>query len=166
MYILLHFLTSYYNVFIRFFCPPLSLLVLLTLILCSVHEDPSPIPHPLPPLSPLPPLPPLFPSLPLSPLSPQTNSNLDCCDFSGNTPLHVAAGQGRSPMVSLLIAAGEHSIQYVLLESNATQFDFSRVSRVFRIKYIYKRDVIGNLYTYCPYGIWQCLYIEIYFAFK
>ena len=78
----------------------------------------------------------------------------------------MAAGQGRSPMVSLLIAAGEHSIQYVLLESNATQFDFSRVSRVFRIKYICKRDVIGNLYTYCPYGIWQCLYIEIYFAFK
>jgi hypothetical protein len=36
----------------------------------------------------------------------ETNSNLDCCDFSGNTPLHVAAGQGRSPMVSLLIAAG------------------------------------------------------------
>jgi ankyrin repeat protein len=36
----------------------------------------------------------------------ETNSNLDCCDFSGNTPLHVAAGQGRSAMVSLLIAAG------------------------------------------------------------
>ena len=65
MYILLHFLTSYYNVFIRFFCPPLSLLVFLTLILCLVHEDPSLIPHPLPPLSPLPPLPPLFPSLSL-----------------------------------------------------------------------------------------------------
>ena len=40
-------------------------------------------------------------------LLPQTNSNMDCCDFSGNTPLHVAAGQGRSAMVSLLIAAGE-----------------------------------------------------------
>lgn len=25
----------------------------------------------------------------------QANCNIDCCDFSGNTPLHVASGLGR-----------------------------------------------------------------------
>ena len=37
----------------------------------------------------------------------QTDADMNCCDSSGHTPLHVAAGQGKSPIVSLLIAAGQ-----------------------------------------------------------
>ena len=31
---------------------------------------------------------------------------MDCCDFSGNTPLHLASGLGRSAIASLLLAGG------------------------------------------------------------
>ncbi len=31
---------------------------------------------------------------------------MDCSDFSGNTPLHLASGLGRSAIASLLIAGG------------------------------------------------------------
>ena len=37
---------------------------------------------------------------------PQANCNLNCCDFSGNTPLHVASGLGRGAIASLLLAGG------------------------------------------------------------
>ena len=31
---------------------------------------------------------------------------MDCCDFSGNTPLHLASGLGRSAIASLLLEGG------------------------------------------------------------
>ena len=36
----------------------------------------------------------------------QAGCNLDCSDFSGNTPLHMASGLGRSAIASLLLAGG------------------------------------------------------------
>ena len=39
-------------------------------------------------------------------LSYQPDTNVECIDFSGNTPLHCAAALGNMAIVSLLIAAG------------------------------------------------------------
>jgi len=39
----------------------------------------------------------------------EVDADMDCCDSTGHTPLHVAAGQGNTPIVSLLIAAGQLS---------------------------------------------------------
>ena len=39
-------------------------------------------------------------------ISSQASCNLNCCDFSGNTPLHLAGGLGRSAIASLLLAGG------------------------------------------------------------
>ena len=35
-----------------------------------------------------------------------TEADPNACDFSGSTPLHVAAGLGMSAIVSLLLAGG------------------------------------------------------------
>ena len=64
-------------------------------------------------------------------ISQQANCNVDCCDFSGNTPLHMASRLGREALTALLIAAGANSI--VLNEEGESPLDHAQNDYIIKL---------------------------------
>ena len=83
----------------------------------------------------------------------QVGGVVDQSDFSGNTPLHVAASLGNAQLINLLVTTGaDHTLMNL---EGETPLDLAKLKGHNEVRSIYCIVVYSNFYVYMCFNLLQ-----------